>query len=80
MILILCTQEIPLHYNVELVFGFEPTEYNVNEGAESVSLGITFSSGNAGEFVPNVILSTQDGTAISKQQHTISMSQIIISL
>ena len=63
------TKQIPLHYNVELVFGFESTEYSVNEGrAASVSLGITFSSGNAGEFVPYVILSTQDGTAISKQQ------------
>ena len=59
-------KEIPLHYNVELVFGFEPTEYSVNEGAGGVSLGITFSSGDAGEFVPHVILSTQDGTAISK--------------
>ena len=66
--MILCTQEIPLHYNVELVFGFEPTEYSVNEGDGSVSLGIAFSSGNAGEFVPHVILSTRDRTAISKQQ------------
>ena len=53
---------------LELVFGFDPTEYSVNEGAGGVSLGITFTSGNAGEFVPHVTVSTEDGTAISKRQ------------
>ena len=41
-------------YPSVLTFGFEPTEYSVNEGDGSVDLGI-FISGNAGEFVPHVI-------------------------
>ena len=47
-----------------LTFGFEPTEYSVNEGDGPVDVGIFFISGNAGEFVPHVITSTVDGTAI----------------
>ena len=57
-----------MYYNInciELVFGFNPTEYSIDEGDGSVSLSISF-SGDAGEFVPHVIVSTQDGTAISK--------------
>ena len=50
-------------YPLVLTFGFEPTEYNVNEGDGSVDLSIFFISGNAGEFVPHVITSTVDGTA-----------------
>ena len=40
--------------------------YNVSESVRSVDLGIVFISGNAGEFVPYVNVSTEDGTAIGK--------------
>ena len=50
-------------YPSVLTFGFEPTEYSVNEGDGPVDLDILFISGNAGEFVPHVITSTVDGTA-----------------
>ena len=46
-----------------LTFGFE---YNVSESAGSVNLGVFFISGNAGEFVPHVNVSTVDGTATGK--------------
>ena len=49
-----------------LTFGFEPTEYNVSESTGSVDLGIFFISGNAGELVPHVNVSTVDGTATGK--------------
>ena len=49
-----------------LTFGFEPVVYNVRESIGSVDLGIFFISGNAGEFVPHVNVSTIDGTAICK--------------
>ena len=49
-----------------LTFGFESTEYNVSEIAGSVDVGIFFISGNAGEFVPHVNVSTVDGTATGK--------------
>ena len=38
----------------------------MSESAGSVSLGIFFISGNAGEFVPHVNVSTVDGTATGK--------------
>ena len=50
-------------YPSVLTFGFEPTDYSVNEGNGSVDIGIFFISGNAGEFVPHAITSTVDGTA-----------------
>ena len=39
--------------------------YGVNEGDGSVNLGISFISGNAGEYVPHMITSTaeSDGSA-----------------
>ena len=46
-----------------LTFGFEPTEYSVNEGDGPVDLGISFINSNSGEFLPRVIISTIDGTA-----------------
>ena len=49
-----------------LTFGFEPTEYGVSESAGSVDLRISFISGDAGEFVPHVNVSTVDGTATGK--------------
>ena len=49
-----------------LTFGFELVVYNVRESIGSVDLGIFFISGNAGEFVPHVNVSTVDGTAICK--------------
>ena len=54
------------YYFSVLTFGFEPTEYNVSENARSVNLGISFISGNAGEVVPHMNVSTVDGTATSK--------------
>ena len=50
-------------YPTVLTFGFEPTEYSVNEDDGSVDIGIFFISGNAGEFVPHVITNVSDGTA-----------------
>ena len=50
-------------YPPVLTFGFEPTEYSVNEDDGSVDLSIFFINGSAGEFVPHVIVSTVDGTA-----------------
>ena len=49
-----------------LTFGFEPVVYNVSESAGSVSVSISFISGDAGEFVPHVNVSTVDGTATGK--------------
>ena len=49
-----------------LTFGFETIVYNVSESTGSVDLGIFFISGNAGEFVPHVNVSTIDGTATGK--------------
>ena len=40
--------------------------YDVSESDGSVDLGIFFISGNAGEFVPHVNVSTVDGTATGK--------------
>ena len=40
--------------------------YNVSESAGSVSVGISFISGDAGEFVPHLNVSTEDGTATGK--------------
>ena len=59
----LCSLYICVYPSV-LTFGFEPTDYSVNEGDGSVDVDIFFISGNAGEFVPHVITSTADGTAI----------------
>lgn len=55
-----------MFYNncIELVFGFDPTEYSIDEGDGNISLSISL-SGDAGVFVPHLILCTQDGTAIS---------------
>ena len=36
--------------------------YNVRESEGSVDLGVIFISGSAGEFVPYVNVSTEDGT------------------
>ena len=49
-----------------LTFGFEPLVYSVSESIGSVDLGVFFISGNAGEFVPHVNASTNDGTATGK--------------
>ena len=38
----------------------------MSESIGSVDLGISFISGNAGEFVPHVNVSTVDGTATGK--------------
>ena len=49
-----------------LTFGFEPVVYSMSESIGSVDLGVFFISGDAGEFVPHVNASTNDGTATGK--------------
>ena len=70
-------------FTSELIFGFEPTVYNVSENAGSEDLGIFLITGNAGEFMPHVNVSTVDETATSKpcnsnddddQQYTFTMA------
>ena len=50
----------------ELIFGFEPIVYSVSESVGSLDLGVSFISGNAGQFMPHVNVSTADGTATGK--------------
>ena len=49
-----------------LTFGFEPVVYSVSESVGSMDLGVFFVSGNAGEFVPHVNASINNGTATGK--------------
>ena len=50
----------------ELTLGFEPIVYSVSESIGSVDLGVFFTSGDAGQFVPHLNASTIDGTATGK--------------
>ena len=54
-----------LDYSV-LTFGFDPIVYSESESVGSLNLGVSFISGDAGQFVPHLNASTVDGTATGK--------------
>ncbi len=60
---------MPLLFNIELVFGFRTTEYEVREGDGSVMVEIFFNHGNPGDYQPLILISIHNGTATGQIFH-----------
>jgi hypothetical protein len=60
-------QELLMHNFVELVFGFKPSNYEVDESDVSIVVEIFFIQGIPGDYQSVVLISTHNGTATGQQ-------------